>query len=143
MENVSIIKKKPLNEPADWVSTVVCVDKPNGSIWVCLDPRDLNRAITREHYPLPLVEDIIFSCAEATLSSTQIDEESSKLLTFNTPFGRCRYLRMPVVTKSAPEVYQWRMEQVFEGIQGVKVIMDGIIMYGSNKKERDTRLEQA
>ena len=150
MENVGIIEKVPLNEPADWVSSLVCVDKPDGSIRVCLDPRDLNCAIMREHYPLPLVEDITSSCAGAMLFSTldaekafyqiQLDEESSKLLTFNTPFGRYRYLRMPMGIKSAPEVYQRRMEQVFEGIQGVKVIMDDIIMYGSNKEEHDTRL---
>ena len=150
MENVGIIEKVPLNEPADWVSSLVCVDKPDGSIRVCLDPRDLNCAIKREHYPLPLVEDITSSCAGATLFSTldaekafyqiQLDEESSRLLTFNTPFGRYRYLRMPMGIKSAPEVYQRRMEQVFEGIQGVKVIMDDIIMYGSNKEEHDTRL---
>ena len=150
MENVGIIEKVPLNEPADWVSSLVCVDKPDGSIRVCLDPRDLNRAIKREHYPLPLVEDITSSCAGATLFSTldaekafyqiQLDEESSRLLTFNTPFGRYRYLRMPMGIKSAPEVYQRRMEQVFEGIQGVKVIMDDIITYGSNQEEHDTRL---
>ena len=34
---------------------------------------------------------------------------------------------------SAPEVYQRGMEQVFEGIQGVKVVMDDMIMYGSTK----------
>ena len=103
MENVGIIEKVPLNEPADWVSSLVCVDKPGGSIRVCLDPRDLNRAIKREHYPLPLVEDITSSYAGATLFSTldaekafyqiQLDEESSRLLSFYTPFGRYRYLR--------------------------------------------------
>ena len=30
MENVGIVKKVPLNEPADWVSSLVCVDKPFG-----------------------------------------------------------------------------------------------------------------
>lgn len=59
-------------------------------------------------------------------------------MTFNTPFGRYCYLRMPMGIKSAPEVYQRRMEQVFEGIQGVKVIMDDIITYGSNQEEQDT-----
>lgn len=71
MENVGIIEKVPLNEPADWVSSLVCVDKPDGSIRVFLDPRDLNpHAIKREHYPLPLVEDITSSSARATLFST-------------------------------------------------------------------------
>ena len=122
MENVGIVEKVPLNEPADWVSSLVCVDKPDGSIRVCLDPKDLNVAIKREHYPLPVVDDITTSCSGATLFSTldaekafyqiQLDEESSKLLTFNTPFGRYRYLRMPMGIKSAPEVYQQRMESL-------------------------------
>ena len=45
MENVCIIEKVPLNEPADWVSSLLCVDKPDGSIRACLDPKDLNVAI--------------------------------------------------------------------------------------------------
>ena len=45
-----ILEKVPLNEPADWVSSLVCVDKPDGSIRVCLDPKDLNVAVKREHY---------------------------------------------------------------------------------------------
>ena len=70
MENVVIIEKVPLNELADWVSSLVCVDKPDGSIRVCLDPRDLNCAIKQEHYPMPLVDDITASCAGATVFST-------------------------------------------------------------------------
>ena len=42
--------------------------------------------------------------------------------------------------KSAPEVYQERMEQVFEGLLGVKVIMDDRIMHGRNTSEHDARL---
>lgn len=42
--------------------------------------------------------------------------------------------------KSAPEVYQRRMEQVFEGLPGVKVIMDDILLHGHGDKEHDTHL---
>ena len=115
MENVCIIEKVPLNEPADWVSSLVCVDNPDGSIRACLDPEDLNVAINRKYYSLPEVDDITTSRSGATVFSTldgekafhqiQLDEESSKLLTFNAPF-RYRYLRMPIGIKSAPEVCQ-------------------------------------
>ena len=142
-----------MNEPADWVSSLVCVDKPDGSIRVCLDPKDFNVAIKREHYPLPVVDEITTSCSGTTVFSTldaekafyqiQLDEQSSKLLRFNTPFGRYRYLRMPMGIKSAPEVYQQRMQQVFEGLPGVKVIMDDIITHGQNVAEHDTRLRVA
>ena len=93
MVEAEILEKMPQNEPADWVSSVVCVDKPDGSIRLCLDPKDLNVVIKREHYPLPLVDDITANCTGATVFSTlvaekafyqiQLDEESSKLLTFN------------------------------------------------------------
>ena len=42
--------------------------------------------------------------------------------------------------KSAPEVYQQRMEQVFEGLPGVKFIVDDIIIHGRTGPEHDTRL---
>ena len=150
MVEAGILKKVPLNEPADWVSSLVCVDKPDGSIRVCLDPKDLNVAIKRKHYPLPLVDDITANCAGATVFSTldaekafyqiQLDEESSKLVTLNTPFGRYRYLRMPMGNISAPEVYQQRMEQVFDICQVIcQVIMDDIIIHGRNTAEHDAR----
>ena len=70
MENQGIIENTPINEPADWVNSLVCVDKPVGSIRVCIDPKDLNSAIKREHYPLPLVEEIAARCSGAKYFST-------------------------------------------------------------------------
>jgi len=67
--------------------------------------------------------------AEKAFYQIQLDEETSRLLTFNTPFGRYGYLRRePMGIESAPEVYQQRIEQIFDGLPGVKVIMDGIII---------------
>ena len=44
--------------PTAWISSMVVVPKANGQLRICLDPKDLNRAILREHYPLPTVEDV-------------------------------------------------------------------------------------
>ena len=41
-----------------WISSMVTVPKKNGKLPICLDPKDLNRAVQREHYPLPTIEDI-------------------------------------------------------------------------------------
>ena len=43
----------PVNSPTAWISSMVTVPKTNGKLRVCLDPRDLNRAVQRAHYPLP------------------------------------------------------------------------------------------
>lgn len=49
----------PFTEPTDYVSSVLAVPKKDGSVRICLDPKDLNIAIKRSHYPLPSVEDVI------------------------------------------------------------------------------------
>ena len=103
MEDLRDIVK--VSEPTDWVNSIATMEKQRtGALRVCLDPRDLNRAIMREHYPLPTLEDLTlllsdakyFSVLDATSGYWQIklDEESSLLTTFNTPFGRYPLTRM-------------------------------------------------
>ena len=46
----------PVQEPTSWVSSTVVVPKEDGKLHICLDPRDLNKAIRHEHYPLPTID---------------------------------------------------------------------------------------
>ena len=43
----------PVDEPTDWVNSLAVREKPNTSLRICLDPKDLNKAIKRKHYPVP------------------------------------------------------------------------------------------
>ena len=45
----------PVDEPTDWVNSLVVKEKPNGSLKICLDPNDLNKAIKRKQYPVPTI----------------------------------------------------------------------------------------
>ena len=72
----------------------------------------------------------------------KLDEESSKLCTFKTPFGRYRFTRLPFGIKSAPEVFQKKMSQVLEDIDGVEVIVDDILLWGRDIQEHDARLKR-
>ena len=49
MERLGVITRT--DEPTGWVNSLVVVKK-NGDICVCMDLRDLNRAIKREHYKM-------------------------------------------------------------------------------------------
>ena len=99
-----------MSEPTDWVSSMVIVQKPDKQIRLCLDPTDLNKFIRREHFPLPTIEELctnlsgvkVFSVCDAKNGSwqVQLSEDSRKLTTFNSPFGRYCYNRMPL--ESAP-----------------------------------------
>ena len=48
MEKLNIIRR--VDEPTEWASSMVVVPKPNGEVRICLDTRDLNFAVKREHY---------------------------------------------------------------------------------------------
>ena len=150
MEKLGVIHKA--EEPTEWVSSLVVVEKPNGKVQLCLDPQDLNKAIQREHYPMQTVEEVaaelsdakVFSVLDATSGFWRIklDEKSSESLTFHTPFGQYQYLRMPFGINSAPEIFQKRMTQVFDDLSGVNTIADDILICGRNKAEHNHRLEQ-
>ena len=130
----------PVQQPTPWVSSMVVVPKKDGQLRICLDPRDLNKAIRREHYPLPTIEDIatrlygakVFTVLDVCKGfwHVELEEESSFLTTFNTPFGRYRWKRMPFGICSAPEVFQRRISQLIEGLQGVEVVADDFVVVG-------------
>ena len=61
----------------------------------------------------------------------KLDEPSSFLTTFNTPFGRYRWLRMPQGISSAPEEYQRRQHEAIHDLNGVEVIADDTLVCGS------------
>ena len=72
----------------------------------------------------------------------QLDEESSLLCTFNTPFGRYRFTRMPFGIKSASEVFQKKNEEAFSGIPGIHIVADDIIIAAVNIEEHNQILRQ-
>ena len=80
-------------ELTDWVNSMV-VSSRGDKIRICLDPGDLNKAVKREHYPIPTVEEIpdakVFKVLDAKSGYLQmkLDYESSLLTTMNTPIGR-------------------------------------------------------
>lgn len=40
---------EPVSKPTPWISSMLAVPKKNGKIRICLDPKDLNKAILREN----------------------------------------------------------------------------------------------
>ena len=125
------------------VSSLVLVNKPN-KLRICIDPQDLNKALQRAHYPLPTIEEVATRLSKARVFSgldakngfwqVQLDSESSYLTTFNTPFGRYCWLRLPFGIKTAPEEYQRRIHESLQNlINGIEDIVDDILCVGEQK----------
>ena len=56
MEAAEVIEK--MEEPTEWVVSLVVVENTHGSLRLCLDPRDFNEAIKTKHFQLPTFEDM-------------------------------------------------------------------------------------
>lgn len=147
MEKEGIIQK--VSSPTDWVSPHVIVLKKDCKLRVCMDPR----CIKREHYQMPCREDIeadladakFFSWLDANAGFHQIalDKQLSKICTFATPFGRYRFLRLPFGIASASEVFQKALNEVFDGLAGVRVYVEDVLIWGGTRAEHDERLRRA
>lgn len=141
-----------VTEPTEWVNSLVVVEKPNGKLRLCLDPTELNKGIQREHYPMKTIEEVaanldgavVFSVLDASQAFYQIrvSEKSSKLLAFNTPFGRYMYRRLPFGISSAPEVWERTACEIFEGIKGVEIIRDEVLVKGKTLEEHNEVLQK-
>ncbi len=104
----------------------------------------------RKHYQLPTMEDVSSRLSGAQVFSIldvkqgfwhiKLDEASSMLTTFNTPFGRFRWVRLPFGIASAPEVFQRSMHELVEGLQGVEVVADDFLVHGIDVRTHDANL---
>ena len=137
--------------PTEWVNSMTVVAKGD-KVRICLDPKDLNKQIKREHYPMRTVEQIVSEIPNAKVFSTldaksgflqiKLTEESSYLTTFNTPIGRYRWLRLPFGISSASEVYQRIMDEMLEGIPGAFAVIDDILIAGESIEKHDEILKK-
>lgn len=88
-----------------FVSYLVIREKSDGEIRLCLDPEDLNKAIVRQNYTIPTLDELSSKVADKKVFSVldlkdgfwhaTLDEESSFLCTFATPYGLYRFLKLP------------------------------------------------
>ena len=148
MQKQGIIAK--VEGPTDWVSSMTVVKKANGDLRICLDPKDLNDAIKREHFKLPTLDEITSNLSGAKYFSTldakqgfwqiKLNKESSNLCTFNTVFGRFKFLRMPYGISSASEIFHKRLYEHFDDLEGVILFVDDLLVYSKTKEEHDKRL---
>ena len=91
----------PVTEATPWINSYVIVEsedkKGKQKLHICLDPTPLNKAVIREPYHTWTPEDIYHHLHKAKYITiidfhkgywqVPLDEESSYLTTFNTPFG--------------------------------------------------------
>jgi hypothetical protein len=104
-----------VDRPSPWVSPLI-VGKKNDSLRLIVDAREANKAIRRELYPIPTIEDTsrkmqgakyisVLDCNEAYHQLT-LHESSREITTFSSPLGLMRYKTLMFGLNCASEIFQ-------------------------------------
>ncbi len=143
-----VIRK--VEEHTDWCSSLAFSTKKDGSLRICLDPQRLNKSLRRCPHRIPTVEELnpafakakVFSKLDAKAGywSVHLDDESQLLTTFRTPFGRFCWKRLPFGLSTSQDIFQARMDQILEGLDGVVGIADDVCVFGQNDDDHDDNL---
>lgn len=107
----------------EWISNIVPVAKPNGSIRICMDFRDLNKAYPKDKFPLPNIDMIVDLTVEHAMLSLmdgflgykqiKIALEDQYKTTFTCPWGTYYWNAMPFGLKNVGTTYQREMTTIF------------------------------
>ena len=130
-----------------WSSPVVPVIKPDKTIRLCVDYRQLNKVTVPDRFPMPNLTESVFSL-HGIQYFTSLDlvrgyyqlpmaEESKKLTAFSTAFGHWQFKRLSFGLKNAPAVFQREMQRILREFPKAKVIVyiDDILILGNSFEE--------
>ena len=127
------------------------VRKPNGKLRICIDPQPLNATLKREHYRLPVLDDVLPKLKDAKIFSkldvkeaywhVRLDEaaNSSKLTTMITPFGRYMWKRLPFGLKVSSEIFQRKIDEALGDLDGVFNIVDDVVIVGFGNSDAEAQ----
>ena len=137
-------------EPTPWVSSLTYPKKANGKLRICLDPKDLNKAIIHENHKAPTLKEIAHILTGATrfskvdsnkaFFSMHLTEEASLLMTFNTHLGRYRFLCVPFRLKMSQDIFQMRMDDIVAQCPGVLAIHNDMFFYRKDERDHNTNI---
>lgn len=143
MEMQGIIER--VNSAPKWISGMSAVPKGKTDFRLVVNMRGPNKAIRRQYYRLPLLEEIQTKLHGSTwftkldLSNAfyhvMLSERSQELTTFMTETGMFRFTRLVFGVNCAPEIFQRVMETVLRDISRVVVFIDDILVYASSIEE--------
>lgn len=136
----------PVHEHTEWVSNITFPER-DGKRRLCLDPVKLNEALLRPNYQFPKLEEILPELGNAKVFTkmdlkkgywqVKLDDDSSKLTTFWTPYGRYKFLRMPFGISSASEIFQMKLFEIVDGLRKTFVMADDILIIGCGKTRQE------
>lgn len=137
---------RPSNSPHS--SPIVIVPKPNGEMRMCIDFRRLNANTKKDAYPMPLIEDCLAMCTDATwltIIDVQdayyhilMDEDSKQCTAFVTADGLFEWNVMAFGLCNAPATFQRHVDTILREFIGktCAAFFDDIVVFTKGTLEQ-------
>ena len=136
---LGVLEKVPVGEPTTWCSRMVLVAKKDGSPRRTVDYQHLNKALPRQTNPvkapftqaMSIPADTYRTCLDAWngFHSIPLAQDQRALTTFVTPWGRYRYLTLPMGLMSATDGYTERYDYVTRDVTDSERCVDDTCLY--------------
>ncbi|GJW71486.1 putative reverse transcriptase domain-containing protein [Tanacetum coccineum] len=142
---------RPSSSP--WGAPVLFVKKKDGSFRMCINYRELNKLIVKNHYPLPRIDDLFDQLQGSNIYSKidlrsgyhqlRVREQNIPKTAFRTRYGHYEFQVMPFGLTTAPAVFMDLMNRVCKPYldKFVIVFIDDILIYLKDEKEFEEHLK--
>lgn len=139
---------------SEWAAPVVLIPKKDGEVRFCIDYRKLNQVTRTDHYPIPVIDELLKSTRPHGVMSTidlksgywqtEVSPEDRHKTAFTTPFGNFQFRRMPFGLKNAPATFQRLMDRMRSGLKDVCVLtyLDDILVISEDLDRHLEDLQQ-
>ena len=135
-----------------WTSNIVTAKKRDGSLRLCVNLSEVNKALIPERYPLPTMDELtehlsgctVFSKIDLLWGYLQLPlaEDRRYLTAFVTHDGVWQFRSLPFGLASGPSAFQQVIRKILHGLDGCTNILDDILVYGRTVAEHDERLRR-
>ena len=140
-------------EISEWAAPIVTVLKGDRSVRICGDfSITVNPVSKLDRYPIPKIEDLFAQLSKGKFYSKidlshayqqlLLDDDSKMYIVINTHKGLFHYTCLPFGISSAPGIFQRVMESILQGVSGVVVYLDDILISGSTEDQHLAALDE-
>jgi hypothetical protein len=138
----------------EWLANTVMVKKANGKWRMCIDFTDLNKACSKDEFPLPRIDSLVDAAASSKLMSLLdcysgyhqiwMKREDEPKTSFITPTGTYCYLRMPKGLKNVGGSFNRMIAKVLHSQIGRNVLtyVDDIIVKSTKQENHIADLQE-
>ena len=132
---IGVLKR---DHDSPWAAATFIKPKKTGDVRVLTDFRRLNMVLKRKPFPLPKIGDLLQKLEGFTFASAidlsmgyyhiPLNKQAQDLCTTILPWGKYKYLRLPMGIKNATDIFQSTMMEILGDLPYIKVYLDDVLL---------------